>query len=141
MRGWEEFLLDVCEVRILFYFHPKKYPSFFSHFARHSHSMCSIGHTHRGRAVCHSPQMLSCGIYLFSGILLFLGKTFRQYKENSTREGFWPALWLILAWLVSASCSDLGGLAPAFLMNFVSVFHFKREFVIVLHVSEIPVTI
>lgn len=96
MWGWGEFLVDVYEVRILFYFHLKKRPLVFSHFARHGHSMCPIGHTHRGRAACHSPQMLNCGRYLFSGILLFLGKTFRQSKENSTREGFWPALWLVL---------------------------------------------
>lgn len=113
----------------------------FSHLARHGHPMCSTGHTHRSRAVCHSTQMLSCGRYSFSAVLLFLGKTFRQSKENSPGEAFGPALWLALAWLVSASRSDLGGLDPAFLAVFVSVFHFRRGFVILVHVCEIPVTI
>lgn len=70
-------------------------------------SICSAGHTHRSGAVCHWTQMPSCGRYSFSSIRLFLGRTFRQSKENSPGAAFGPALWLILCWLVSGSCSDL----------------------------------
>lgn len=73
-------------------------------------SICSIGHTHRNRAVCHQTQMPSCGRYSFSSISLLLGKIFRQSKENSPGTAFVPALWLILRRLVSRSCSDLLGL-------------------------------
>lgn len=75
--------------------------------------MCSMGHTHRSRAVCHRTQMPSCGRDSFSSIRLFLGKTFRQSKENSPGTAFGPALWLMLCWFVSGSCSDLVGLDAA----------------------------
>lgn len=78
-------------------------------------SICSTGHTHRSRAVCHRTQMPSCGRDSFSSIRLFLGKTFRQSKENSPGTAFGPALWLTLCLCVSSgSRSDLAGLDTAF---------------------------
>lgn len=115
----------------------------FSYLARQSPLVFHRPHTQEQGCLSHM-QMLSCGRYSFSSIRLFLGKAFRQSKENSPGEAATgPALWLALAWLVPASHSDLGGVVTDFPAVFVSVFHFfkKRGVVILAHISEIPMII
>lgn len=94
----------------------------FSYLARQWQVFCRP-HTQEQGCLSHM-QMLNCGRYSFSSIRLFLGKAFRQSKENSPGEAAGPALWLALAWLVPASRSDLGSVATDFPAGFVFVFHF-----------------
>lgn len=105
-----EFQSDVYDVGITFPSPPERTSLVFLPFCQvfpPRLSIRSAGHTHRSGVVCHWTQMPSCGRYSFSSIRLFLGRTFRQSKENSPGAAFGPALWLILCRLISGSCTDL----------------------------------
>lgn len=94
--------------------------------------LCSMGHTHGSKAACHRTQMPGWGRDCFSSIRLFLGKTFRQSKENSPGTAFGPALWLTLSCYVSGSCADLGGLDAAFPEVCLSLLKNICEFTLIL---------